>query len=138
MRQQINHLTKKNLKISLIALSFALFLFSGNAYASFPAKKDKTTEQTTTVSSSILPSATNATIQSQVKADETTVSTATAPASLDEKWITLLLWFFLGGFAAHRWYKKKPAGWNILYIITLGGCGIWAIIDLINILTDNF
>jgi TM2 domain len=127
----------KKFKISLIALSFALILFGGNTYASFPAKKEKAAEQTTNVTSSVLPSATNATIQAQVKADETSV-TASAPNSLDEKWITLILWFFLGGFAAHRWYKKKPAGWNILYIITFGGCGVWAIIDLINILTDNF
>jgi hypothetical protein len=128
----------KILKISLIAFLSALCLFGESAYASFPAKKDKTTEQTSSVSSSILPSTTSATPQLQVKADETTVSTATAPASLDDKWITLLLWFFLGSFAAHRWYKKKPIGWNILYILTLGGCGIWAIVDLINILTDNF
>lgn len=71
--------------------------------------------------------------ETKVKADETT-----ATNSLDEKWILLLLWFFLGGLAAHRWYAKKPVIWNILFIITLGGCGIWAIIDLINILTDNF
>ncbi len=56
----------------------------------------------------------------------------------EEDWITLALWFFLGGFAAHRWYKGKPAGWNILYILTLGGCGVWAIVDLINILKKDF
>ena len=55
-----------------------------------------------------------------------------------EKLITLLLWFFLGGLAAHRWYVGKPTGWNILFILTAGGCGVWAIVDLINILTDKF
>lgn len=55
-----------------------------------------------------------------------------------EMWITLALWWFLGIFAAHRWYRGKPAGWNILFILTLGGCGIWAIVDLINILTGKF
>ncbi len=59
-------------------------------------------------------------------------------ADNNEMWITLALWFFLGGFAAHRWYRGKPAGWNILFILTLGGCGIWAIVDLINILTGKF
>lgn len=57
---------------------------------------------------------------------------------LEEKWILVLLWFFLGGFAAHRWYAKKPVGWNILFILTAGGCGVWAIVDLIHILTDQF
>lgn len=52
--------------------------------------------------------------------------------------ITLLLWFFLGALAAHRWYKGKPTGWNILFILTGGGCGIWALVDLINILTGKF
>lgn len=53
--------------------------------------------------------------------------------------ITLLLWFFLGWpFAAHRWYKRKPVGWNILFILTFAGFGIWAIVDLINILIGNF
>ncbi|MES2559297.1 MAG: TM2 domain-containing protein [Bacteroidota bacterium] len=128
----------KKFKISLIAFTISMLVLGGTAYASFPAKKEKAAEQTTTVTDKVSPEVANATIQAQVKADETTVSNAAAPTSLDDKWITLLLWFFLGGFAAHRWYKKKPAGWNILYIITLGGCGVWAIIDLINILTDNF
>lgn len=57
----------------------------------------------------------------------------------DEEFITLLvLWFFLGFFAAHRWYKGKPTGSNILFILTAGGCGIWAIYDLVLILTRKF
>ena len=32
----------------------------------------------------------------------------------------------------------KPVGWNILFILTLGGLGIWAIIDLIQIITQDF
>ena len=56
----------------------------------------------------------------------------------EEQLITLALWFFLGGLAAHRWYAGKSAGSNILFILTAGGCGIWAIVDLINILTGDF
>jgi TM2 domain-containing membrane protein YozV len=56
----------------------------------------------------------------------------------NDKLITILLWLFLGGFAAHRWYKGKPAGWNVLFILTAGGFGIWLLVDLVNILTDNF
>ncbi|MDZ7847578.1 MAG: NINE protein [Owenweeksia sp.] len=43
-----------------------------------------------------------------------------------------------GLFAAHRWYAGKPTGWNILFILTGGGCGVWAIVDLINILKQDF
>jgi hypothetical protein len=56
----------------------------------------------------------------------------------EELIITLLLWFFLGFLAAHRWYRGKPTGWNILFILTAGGCGVWAIIDLVHILTGRF
>ncbi len=65
------------------------------------------------------------------------ISSVSAASGYD-KWVAAALWFVLGVFAAHRWYAKKPVGWNILYIVTLGGLGIWAIVDIINILTDNF
>lgn len=52
--------------------------------------------------------------------------------------ILLVLWFFLGFFAAHRWYAGKPVGWNILFILTAGGCGVWALVDLVQILTGDF
>lgn len=38
--------------------------------------------------------------------------------------------FFLGGFGAHRFYLEK-FGTGILMLLTLGGLGIWALIDFI-------
>lgn len=58
----------------------------------------------------------------------------------DEKnrWIiTVLLCWFLGIFGAHRFYTNHILI-GIIQLITLGGCGIWAFIDLIIILTGNF
>lgn len=70
---------------------------------------------------------------------DTAISPAVADGGADDTFIiTLLLWFFLGGIAGHRWYAHKPTGWNILFILTLGGLGIWWLIDGINILTGNF
>ena len=72
---------------------------------------------------------------------EETISEATDSSSSaidNELLITLLLWFFLGFLAGHRWYRGKPTGWNILFILTGGGCGIWAIVDLVHILTGKF
>ncbi len=116
----------------------AILLISGSAYASFPVKNETKKEQTSKSDSKAQINASNVDL-SQIAATTKVESADPVDAKgLDEKWILVLLWFFLGGFAAHRWYKKKPVGWNILYILTAGGCGIWAIVDLINILTDNF
>lgn len=50
---------------------------------------------------------------------------------------TLLFCFFLGGFSVHRFYVGK-IGTAILQIITLGGLGIWWLIDLIMIIVGSF
>jgi hypothetical protein len=53
-------------------------------------------------------------------------------------WLTtLLLCFFVGGLGVHSFYTKKT-GIGIAQLLTLGGCGIWALVDLIMIITENF
>ena len=56
----------------------------------------------------------------------------------EKKWIIiLLLCIFLGEIGTHRFYVGK-IGTGILMLITIGGFGIWWIIDLIVILVGNF
>ncbi|HZE85225.1 MAG TPA: TM2 domain-containing protein [Puia sp.] len=53
-------------------------------------------------------------------------------------WLTtLLLCFFLGGLGVHNFYTKKT-GVAIFQLLTLGGCGIWALVDFIMILTESY
>ncbi len=56
----------------------------------------------------------------------------------DKDWlVTLLLSLFLGSLGIDRFYIGK-IGTGILKLITLGGCGIWTLIDIIMIITGNF
>lgn len=50
---------------------------------------------------------------------------------------TLLLCIFLGNLGIHRFYVGKT-GSAIGMIFTLGGCGIWTIVDLIMIICGKF
>ena len=52
----------------------------------------------------------------------------------DKEWLpALLLAFFVGCFGVHRFYTGH-VGIGIVQLLTLGGCGIWALIDFILIL----
>jgi TM2 domain-containing membrane protein YozV len=49
----------------------------------------------------------------------------------------LLLCLFLGGLGVHRFYVGK-VGTGVAMIFTLGGLGIWVLIDLIMIILGSF
>lgn len=51
--------------------------------------------------------------------------------------ITLLLCLFLGGFGIHRFYTGHIVS-GIIMLITFGGFGIWALIDLVLIICKKF
>lgn len=57
---------------------------------------------------------------------------------ISSNWLTLfLLSIFLGSLGADRFYVGK-IGTGILKLLTLGGFGIWWLIDWIMILADKF
>lgn len=51
--------------------------------------------------------------------------------------VALILALTLGLLAAHRWYLNKYFGWNIFFIFSFGGLGIWLLIDIIRIITGD-
>ena len=71
---------------------------------------------------------------------EQTISKADAATAggLDdnEMIIAAILCIFLGYFGIHRFYLGYTTI-GILQLLTAGGCGIWAIIDLVRILTGD-
>jgi TM2 domain-containing membrane protein YozV len=50
---------------------------------------------------------------------------------------TILLCVFLGALGVHRFYVGK-IGTGIVQLLTFGGLGIWAMVDLIMVITGNF
>lgn len=74
-------------------------------------------------------------IQKWEKRDAKRAAKGKAPG--DKSWTTtLLLVIFLGGIGIHRFYLGYTLI-GILQILTLGGLGIWALIDLIRIITKD-
>ncbi len=60
------------------------------------------------------------------------------PQPAEKSWlVTALLSFFVGFLGIHRFYTGYIVI-GIVQLLTLGGCGLWALIDLICILANKF
>lgn len=54
---------------------------------------------------------------------------------LQNKTTMILVSFFVGGLGIHRYMMGYSNWW--LMLITLGGCGIWSLIDFIRIIIGD-
>ena len=61
---------------------------------------------------------------------------AAVPSGEKSQLTALLICFFVGVIGIHRFYLGYP-GIGLIQLLTLGGCGIWALIDLIMIITGD-
>ena len=67
---------------------------------------------------------------------EKLLNSSTTTSSTD--WLTLfLLTFFVGVLGVHRFYVGK-IGTGFLMLLTLGGLGVWYLVDLILVVTGQF
>ncbi|MCF6295722.1 MAG: TM2 domain-containing protein [Flavobacteriaceae bacterium] len=127
------------MKIKLFFTALVFMLSITTTYASFPVlRTEKPIIDNKISDKNVNANIANKELLNNVDVEEVYTAAAVVKKGRD-KWVGVAFWFFLGWpFAAHRWYYGKPVLANILFILTIGGLGIWAIIDLVNILTDNF
>lgn len=59
------------------------------------------------------------------------------PIATQSRLAAALLCWFLGVFGVHRFYVGK-IGTGLLMLVTLGGLGIWTLVDFILILVGSF
>lgn len=63
---------------------------------------------------------------------------AADPNKSRKDWLTtLLLCFFLGTLGIHSFYAGKTVI-GIIQLVTLGGCGIWTLVDFIMLLCGSY
>jgi hypothetical protein len=101
----------------------ALLIISINtqfAFASFPVERTKPVETTTNISET---------------SEEDFIPYLGSEKS---QGIALILALTLGLLAAHRWYVGCPWPINIMFIMSIGGLGVWLLIDIIRILMGTF
>jgi hypothetical protein len=120
--------------ISLIALFIALAIAGGSiGYAAFPVANQQA--QTTSVSAS----AQAVQVSEIQKSIEKEISAPAAPATTGggkSQVIALILAIVVGALGIHRFYLGYT--WQgVVQLLTGGGCGIWALIDLIRIITGD-
>jgi TM2 domain-containing membrane protein YozV len=62
----------------------------------------------------------------------------TYPMAERKDWLmTLLLCVFVGWLGIHRFYTGHILI-GVIQLLTFGGCGVWTLVDLILIVTDNY
>lgn len=111
-------------KITVLSFFAFLFLFPLAVNASFPVKKSVKTNELVTVD-------TDDSINKEIS-----VTNTPAINSGKSQVVAALLAWLVGIVGVHRFYLGYT--WQgIVQILTLGGLGIWTLIDLIRIITGD-
>ena len=110
------------MKIKLFLSALMLMVGTLTAtYASFPVQRTT-------------PNNTNTTVVVENQEDE--LSSPAIAGEGKSQIIAAILAFAIGGLGIHRFYLGYT--WQgVVQLLTLGGCGVWSLIDLIRIITGN-
>lgn len=111
------------MKLKLFLPFFMLFMIVFSpAYASFPVERTVVSNTATT------------SVEANDAKEE--MSSPVLVAGGKSQVTALLLCLFLGGLGIHRFYLGYT--WQgVVQLLTLGGLGIWALIDLVRIITGD-
>lgn len=120
----------------LVWVFFLLIFNSFNfSHAAFPVQKAN--EMDVISQSQNANNTTDITLkQKQMVSQESQVLVSPAAGGEKSQLVALLLVIFVGIIGIHRFYLGY-IGIGIIQLLTLGGCGIWALIDLIRIITGD-
>ena len=110
------------MKQTILPFFMAFFLFTLTAEASFPVKKNK--------SGTIV-------VNSVDTVDKASTTVVAAASSGKSQTTAIILAVLIGGLGIHRFYLGYT--WQgVVQLLTFGGLGIWALIDMIRIITGDF
>jgi len=114
------------MKTKIYSVLFLFTILMGTmSYAAIPVKRELVKDQTNS----------NIEFVDSFMDSSSYASEAAAPVS-NIDWTAFLLCWFLGFLGAHRFYLGHT-GIAIAQLLTFGGLGIWAFIDLIRIATGS-
>lgn len=126
---------KKNLT-SLLLVAFMIVASAFLSYAAFPVASQKATVVTTASTTSTALQEVMQQQQEEYASNAPTTQAPAAPQGGKSQVVALILCIVVGGIGIHRFYLGYT--WQgIVQLLTLGGCGIWSLIDLIRIITGD-
>jgi TM2 domain-containing membrane protein YozV len=125
-------MTKKLLSLMIV---IGCFLSIPASKAAFPVNEAKTTQTTANPSQaqSVAPAQTVEVVKKETaKKEKKSLLQRLKAGGGKSQLVALILALVVGGIGIHRFYLGYT--WQgVVQLLTLGGCGIWSLIDLIRI-----